>query len=258
MHQRETTSKLLKENQTLSLCFIAFILIALLVIFSIMGQDATEASAIPTSRSDQQSSDITAEPAVSAPPAIFSKKVVIDPGHGGFDVGTMGSGNYANEDALNLSIALKVGNYLSQLGITPVYTRSTSAPVADSKEEDMQTRLNIINTSGAELAVSIHLNSYPEDSSVKGPEVYYYDGIATTQRSAAIAASMQSALNMASNGKRSSKHGDYMVIRDVSIPAILIECGFLSNPAEEANLNKEAYQDKLAQTIANCIYQSLA
>lgn len=259
LHKRQDTQqKPINISMILSLCFIIFIIVVLLVIFAIVGQDADEASGIPTLMPNQPTVNVAGTLKPTTPtPVISSKKVVLDPGHGGFDVGSMGSENYANEDELNLAIALKVGNYLSQLGITPVYTRSDNSPVADNKDDDMQERVNIINASDAELVVSIHLNSYPEDASVKGPEVYYYEGNNSTQKSAAIASSMQSILNETCSGRRSSKHGDFMVLRDVNIPGILIECGFLSNPTEEANLNDEAYQDKLAQAIANCIFQSL-
>lgn len=254
---QNNNKKPLNTNIIISICFIIFIIVALLIVFAVSGQDVDPVSGVPTAIVQ---TNPTAIPAATPNPFVSGKKVIIDPGHGGSDVGTIGSGNYANEDALNLAIALKVGNYLSELGITPIYTRSNSNAVAETKDADMQERVNIINASSADLAVSIHMNSYPENPSISGPEVYYYGYYgenAFSQESATIAAHIQSVLNDACNTDRISKPEDFMVLRDTTIPAVLIECGFLSNAAEEAQLNNEAYQDMLAQAIANGIYQSL-
>ncbi len=256
--QRMIKKKKPNANIILSVIFIALIIISFLVIFAINGQDADDVSGRPTLATGKPTASDTQEANPSPTPETSNKVVVIDPGHGGFDVGTLGSETMKNEDALNLAIALKVGNYLSQLGITPVYTRSDDGPVADNKDDDMQARVNIINSSNATLAISIHMNSYPADTSVKGPEVYYYDTNASTEESKKLASSMQSALNETCSGRRSYKAEDYMVLREANIPAILIECGFLSCPTEEAKLNDAAYQDKLAQAIANCIFQSMS
>ena len=169
-----------------------------------------------------------------------------------------------NEDDLNLAVALKVGTYLSELGITPIYTRTTDDAVLDLENNDqnkeLQGRVDIINSSNAQLAVSIHMNSYVGNGAewTDGPEVYYYDNNASSAESEIWAETMQSVLNETCEDNRTHKAGNLMVLRDTNIPAILIECGFLSCPSEELKLNDEAYQDKIAKAIANCIYQNLA
>ncbi len=255
--QRMIKKKKPNANIILSVIFIALIIISFLVLFAINGQDADDVSGRPPLSPGKPTASGTQETNPTPTPAPINKVVVLDPGHGGFDVGTLGSANMKNEDELNLAITLKVGNYLSQLGITPVYTRSDNGPVSDNKDDDMQERVNIINSSNAALAISIHMNSYPADTSVKGPEVYYYGTNASTEESKKLASSMQATLNETCSGRRSYKAEDYMVLREANIPAILIECGFLSCPTEEANLNDATYQDKLAQAIANCIFQNI-
>ena len=186
-------------------------------------------------------------------PGIVNKVVFLDAGHGGTDPGTEGSPTMKTEKELSLIIALKTGEYLKQLGITPIYTRTDNDTFLD-----LQNRIDMINKSNVPLTVSIHMNSYPEDPSVRGPEVYYYDSNASSQKSASVAAAMQAALNTVCNGRRSAKAEDYMILREANMPAILIECGFLTCATEEANLNNPSYQDKLALAIANSIAATLS
>lgn len=253
--QRRRKKTTININRLFSLFFIILLIISLLVIFVLNKQDSEDVSGRPT----VPSSTTTPQPSPSTSSLPSIGVVVIDPGHGGFDVGTLGSEGMKNEDELNLAVSLKVGKYLAELGITPIYTRSDDGPVADNKDDDMQARVDIINSSNALLAVSIHMNSFVGDGAqwTDGPEVYYYDGNASTPESEIWAQNMQAVLNEASEDDREHKASNLMVLRETNIPAILIECGFLSCPTEEVQLNDEAYQDKLAKAIANCIYQNL-
>ena len=265
-YQRQNTQmkKLIRRkkpngNIVLSIIFISLIIIAFLILFAVNGQKADGVSGRPTRVPTQAPSMEQGNPTPT--PIVNSKVIVIDPGHGGYDNGALGSTGMKNEDDLNLAIALKVGAYLSDLGFTPIYTRTTDDAVLDLENNDqnkeLQGRVNIINSSNALLAVSIHMNSYTPDSSVRGPEVYYYDENASAKESSSWAVLLQAKLNEVSSGRRSCKAEDFMVLRDAKIPAVLIECGFLTCPTEEQKLNDNSYQDKIAKAIADCIAENL-
>ena len=104
------------------------------------------------------------------------RKVVVDAGHGGFDSGKVGI-NGALEKDINLEIARKVQQKLEQAGISTLMTRETDQGLYDDgeenkKQQDMKRRCSLINESEADLAVSIHQNSYTEES-ICGPQVFY-------------------------------------------------------------------------------------
>ena len=254
-----------RSKMIVSLTFILVVICAFLFMLYASGNSSPASTGNIPENTDPTAPETTLNtnsqiPASTEPSTPTAKvtKVIIDPGHGGFDVGTEGSGNYKNEDDLNLAISLKLGNELQAMGITPIFTRSDENAVGNTKELDMANRIAAINSSGAVLEVSIHMNSFATDSSVKGPEVYYYEGNANSSESMTIASILQTRLNSVSGGKRSYKHGDFMVIRDVNIPAVLVECGFLSNSSEEQQLNSEEYQTQLARAIAEGIIQYLS
>lgn len=108
----------------------------------------------------------------------------------------------------------------------------------------MKRRLEIIETSGAELVVSIHQNSYHEEY-VKGAQVFYY---ATSEKSKLLAQTLQEQLKeLDPDNKREAKGNDsYFLLKKTSKPIVIVECGFLSNQEEAAKLSDEVYQEKLA------------
>ena len=191
--------------------------------------------------------------------------IVLDAGHGGEDCGAVGVNGVYEKD-LNLALANLLAAQLRAAGHQVVLTRTDDRLLYDpatvekghKKSTDLASRAEIANSYEGAVLVSIHMNSYPEDPSVRGPEVYYYDSNASSQKSASVAAAMQAALNTVCNGRRSAKAEDYMILREANMPAILIECGFLTCATEEANLNNPSYQDKLALAIANSIAATLS
>jgi len=172
--------------------------------------------------------------------------VLIDAGHGGFDVGAVGVSG-VQEQLLNLEIARALERELELRGIPCTMTRSEEGALGKSKSEDMANRTAIIRQSTAGLMVSIHMNSFAQDSTVSGPQVFYQEGSTRGER---LASMVQAKLN-ALGGKRSHSANDLMVLRAGQAPAILVECGFISNPEEEAQLQDKAYQKKLVAAIAD-------
>lgn len=178
--------------------------------------------------------------------------VVIDAGHGGIDPGKVGI-NQALEKDVNLIIAEKVKRYLELSDVNVIMTRETDAGLyqesdSNKKVQDMKNRVSLIDTSGADLAVSIHQNSYQEEY-VKGAQVFYY---ATSLHGKTMAEIMQETLAelVDQENKRQAKANDsYYLLKKTQTPIIITECGFLSNSEEAGLLMEESYQDRVAWAI---------
>ena len=186
--------------------------------------------------------------------------VVIDAGHGGIDPGKVGI-NDALEKDINLSIALKVKKYLEQQDVKVIMTRETDEGLyeesdSNKKVRDMKNRLAIMESTKPELVVSIHQNSYP-DESVSGMQVFYY---ANSQNGQQMAQIMQQTMieNLKPAKEREAKANDtYYLLKKTSAPIIIVECGFLSNRTEAELLTTQEYQEKVAWAIQKGIMRYL-
>ncbi|MDR3238754.1 MAG: N-acetylmuramoyl-L-alanine amidase [Clostridiales bacterium] len=177
----------------------------------------------------------------------LSKKIVlIDAGHGGVDPGKV-SGKTEEKD-INLAIAKQLQAYLEQADATVFMTRIDDADLANSKKSDMYHRKLTANTSQADIFVSIHQNSFP-DSSVQGAQVFYFNRSDNSKRLAEfIQKELKSFVNY-QNRFEAKENGNYYVLKQTSMPAVIVECGFLTNAGEKAKLLNEDYQDRLAWAI---------
>lgn len=173
------------------------------------------------------------------------KIVVIDAGHGNQDPGTIGYSKTKEKD-FNLAVALKVGQLLEkESNIDFVLTRS------DDTFLKLEERARIANDLNADVFVSIHANSGPIAAS--GSETYYQ-----RDASKALANVMHKYLVKATGlPDRGVKYGNYHVIRETKMPAVLLEVGYLSNPKDEAALFSESLQNSIAQGIVNGIKEYL-
>ncbi len=172
--------------------------------------------------------------------------VLIDAGHGGFDVGATGVSG-VSEQLLNLQVAQQLKQVLEDRGIECYMTRTDERALGQSKDEDMQNRAQMIYKSPATVMVSIHMNSFPQDSTVSGPQVFYQEG---SREGAKLAEAIQRCLNGLGGSRRCSAN-DLMVLRSGNAPAVLVECGFITNPDEEAKLRDSGYQKRLVEAIAD-------
>lgn len=178
--------------------------------------------------------------------------VVIDAGHGGIDPGKVGI-NQALEKDINLVIAGKVKRYLELSDVKVIMTREGEEGLyqpedSNKKVQDMKNRVSLIDSSGADLAVSIHQNSYSEEY-VKGAQVFYY---ATSLQGKAMAETMQETMAevLDKENRREAKANDsYYLLKKTKTPIIITECGFLSNSEEAGLLTDESYQDRVAWAI---------
>ena len=184
------------------------------------------------------------------------RRIVVDPGHGEPDGGAVGTAKGTREQILNLQIAEKLRNLLEEAGYEVIMTRETEAQLMGSKNADMAERRRIIRESGQALTVSIHQNFYEGDGAVCGPQVFYAPGSAEGEQ---LAAAIQRELNrrLSPEKPRTEHEGNYYIVKSGEAPAVIVECGFLSNPKEEALLAKSQYQVRLAGAIFAGVEQYL-
>ncbi len=188
-----------------------------------------------------------------------TRTVVLDAGHGSGDPGKIGINNVLEKD-VNLKIAKKVQKKLIKAGIHVVMTREDddgfyNESESNKKIADLKKRVVLINETKPDLAVSIHQNSYHEES-IKGAQVFYYTHSKEGERAANV---MQEALKVLdTNNKRLAKENStYYMLKKTEIPTIIVECGFLSNLEEAEKLKNADYQDKVAEAICTGIIKWL-
>lgn len=197
-----------------------------------------------------------AVPAFSAQPR-RETVYVIDAGHGGEDGGAV-SADGVKESDLNLAIAERTELLLRFLGAQTRMTRTEDTALysggaetlRQKKASDLRNRVALVNETPGAVLVSIHQNSLPAVPSVHGAQVFY--GKAASGET--LAASVQEALNRSVNSgnEKHEKSIDPSIylMKNVTCPAILVECGFLSNAAETQRLLVPEHQTRLAFTIA--------
>jgi len=174
------------------------------------------------------------------------KIIVLDAGHGGWDPG-MVSGK-VEEKHINLSIAQKLQTFLEQGGATVIITRIDDSDLANSKAGDMNARRLIANTSHADIFVSIHQNAYAS-SNVKGAQVFYFNESDNSQKLANLVQDRIKEFVDAGNKLKPRPNSNYYVLKQTEMPAVLVECGFLTNYNDRQKLTSEAYQNKMAWGI---------
>lgn len=184
------------------------------------------------------------------------KVVVVDAGHGGADGGVTGKRTGVKESDLNLKAAKLLGEYLVAGGYRVIYTRQndtmhTHPDVRDNKKRaDMFKRGDIINAAKPDAMISVHMNFYSA-SSRRGAQVFFDRYSEQGRRFADI---MQEIINRdlnSDNGGRAytALSAEKYLLSCSPYPSIIVECGFLSNPFDEANLTDKNYQTKLAYTL---------
>ncbi len=187
--------------------------------------------------------------------ALSGFTVALDPGHGGYDGGARAHDSGIWEKEITLQIALAVEKELLARGAQVVLTRREDLCLAAGegaskarKREDLKARTDLAQAAGADVFLSIHLNEY-RSRAESGPQVFYQKG---GEAGRLLAGVLQSALirGLEPLRERSAMAGDYYVLRS-ALPSALVECGFLSNAAEEKLLLEPAYQAKIACALAD-------
>jgi len=202
-----------------------------------------------TSCFQEANATVFASQAIQKPIVVqkVKKLIVIDPGHGGADIGAKVQS--VEEKMLALKVALLVKRSLCDKGYCVVLTRTCDMLVPLNK------RSAIANTTRSALFISIHFNACKGEN-VKGIEVYYYGKGAKWRQNASqkLAQAVLNSLISATNApSRGVKKGNFYVIRNVCMPAILIEGGFLTNRQECNRLQDKIYIRKMAYSISEAI-----
>ena len=181
--------------------------------------------------------------------------IVIDPGHGGVDPGSVGRKTKVTESELNLKISHKLMNLLKCGEFNVILTRTTSDGLYGTyssgyKKRDMLARQEIIEKSGATIAISIHMNSFTTSAN-RGAQVFYNT---LNKNSEVLAKNIQECFaKELPESNKGTAIGDYFILKCTDIPIVLCECGYLSNATDEALLVTDNYQEK----VAYCIYKGV-
>jgi len=186
--------------------------------------------------------------------ALDGLRIAVDAGHGGYDGGAVGRVSGIPEKGLNLDVAIKVRELLLAQGAEVIMTRTDDVALCDEhppirkKLQDMQRRAAIIKGGGAQMVVSIHMNEYAGRSE-SGPQVFYREGCPAGRL---LAGAVQEAMvrELKPSKERPALGGDYYILT-LGIPSVLVECGFLSNKAEEALLMQDVYRQQAAEAIVH-------
>ena len=181
--------------------------------------------------------------------------LVIDAGHGGEDGGTTGAAG-THEDEVNLAIAKRLEAMLTLMGYQTRMTRSDSGSLATEgetirarKQSDLRNRVALANKYQNSILVSIHQNHFP-DPKYDGAQVFFTDSAESLAN--AMQASLTTAL--APHSRRTAKKASGIYLMEhITCPGLLVECGFLSNPAEEQKLLTAQYQKQMAAVMATVL-----
>lgn len=221
-------------------------LLALLLVASIISVQRISSASVPVS--------------VVAPVTNEMPVIIIDAGHGGVDGGSVGADGTVEKD-INLAISLKLRDMLELYGFETVMIREEdksihsddAETIREKKVSDLHNRLKIINSTDNCLFVSIHQN-YFEQSKYSGAQVFYSPN---DERSEQLASIMQQTIvdTLQADNNRKIKKADkslYLLYK-TQCPAIMVECGFMSNESELNLLKSEDYQKQMALSITNGI-----
>ncbi|UVI29775.1 N-acetylmuramoyl-L-alanine amidase [Paenibacillus spongiae] len=169
------------------------------------------------------------------------KVITVDPGHGGSDVGMIGTTHQTKEKDINLQTSFYLADELRSRGAKVIMTRTK-----DSEKPSLAGRVSTSKSAGSDVFVSIHYNSSPKSTS--GTLSFYY----SESRDVPLARAIEDKLSSQGIGLKSNgiSFGDYHVLRENNVPSALIELGFLSNAKDEGVVRTKSYQKKAAKAIA--------
>lgn len=190
------------------------------------------------------------QPAVQTGLPLSGKKIVIDPGHGGYDPGVFRRSLL--EKDLNLAVSLVLRNYLQGGGASVVMTREAdydllALPAAGPKKRlDMKNRLSIIKGAQPDLLISVHVNASLSPS-WSGAQVFHRKNCIEGRKLAVLI--QEELARVLQNTDRLAQEGDYFLLNEAGVPAALVETGFISNPEEARLLADARYRSRLAWAV---------
>lgn len=192
---------------------------------------------------------------VSAAQPVSRPVVILDPGHGGIDGGAQANGIV--EKDINLAIAQNLRDLLSLQGFHVIMTREDDRSIHDEgitqiarqKRSDLHNRLAITENHPEAILISIHQNQFPQPS-CQGAQIFYSQNRPESQKLAqAIQESFQRNLQPENDRQIKPAQNNLFLLYEAKIPAVMAECGFLSNPQEAQKLSQTEYQEQAAFVI---------
>lgn len=188
---------------------------------------------------------------------VANKIIVLDAGHGGIDPGAMNNDKTILEKDVNLAITKKLRDLLEASGATVIMTRDKDVSLYEEDgnktirqkyNENLRNRKNIIDQSDADVFVSIHLNAF-EQSKYYGAQTFYPKGKDDGKELAQFIQDELKRVVDQDNDRKIKPRDDIYLLKNTTMPSVLIECGFLSNEKESKLLADSKYQDKVAWAI---------
>ena len=191
------------------------------------------------------------------------RTIVLDAGHGGEDGGAVSPDGVVESD-LNLAITRRLRDVLLFLGRDTVLTRTgedaiyspEAVTLREKKVSDLKNRVDLINSQPEAVLISIHQNSMPDHPSVHGAQVFYNGAASGPRLGETVQAALNGAVNAGHEKKAAQVPSSVYLMKEITAPGVLVECGFLSNAAETEQLKDPAYQTKLAAAIAAGVLNS--
>ena len=181
--------------------------------------------------------------------------VIVDPGHGGVDGGASTADGVLERD-LNLEVAQRVRDLLCLTGQRAVLTRTTEEDlhtegdtIRERKVSDTRNRVALVNGTENGLLLSIHQNSLPSSPATRGAFVFWNRVAGAEDLAKALQDALNGSVNQGNEKEARQIPDSVYLMNHVTAPGVLVECGFLSNPAEAAALQDPAYQTRLAVAI---------
>ncbi len=178
---------------------------------------------------------------------VSKKNIVIDAGHGGYDPGKVAADG-TQEKGINLSIAQHLAGNMRQGGANVTMTRTDDEALSENKREDLKYRAEFAADTNTDLFISIHQNSFPQES-VHGAQVFYKKD---SESGKALAICIQKRLKEVAdmgNTRMPKADGSYYVLKNSKIPSVIVECGFLSNNDERSRLLNQKYREHIAWAV---------
>lgn len=194
-----------------------------------------------------------------APARLPQRQLVLDAGHGGEDGGAI-SITGVSESQINLAVTLKLDQLLGLYGLSPVVLREedrslhddTAKTIREKKVSDLHNRVSTIESIENALVVSIHQNTF-SNPVYHGAQVFFRAGEESRELADAVQNALREALEPENRRKAAKIPDSVYLMKHITCPAILVECGFLSNAAEEAKLRSGGYQTQLSLCLVSGI-----
>lgn len=188
-----------------------------------------------------------------------NKKILIDPGHGGIDGGAVSRTGTLEKD-INLSLSLMLREELKKEGFQVIMTReedkglyTDSGRIRKKKIEDLSNRCKMKNDTNCDLFISIHLNMFPE-ARYYGAQVWYGNCKESEKLAHIIQTNMREKIDISNKRQEKPANNSYKILRcNENMPSVIVECGFLSNPMEEAKLKSKEYQNSIAKVLCESV-----